>query len=221
MNLSTATRGQGAAKVFFTACCTGGGCDPTEPFSFCSVLAMSTLYLLSIHYGRFGNSSVYRQVATSVPVKETSVAQSLLATTSHLQFLMNCFFLHQHYPRVCSTLPPYHCSRYCVSTANRLSVSLLLLSANRHLISNAYRQSTDGDCLFSSLPFPLALQEGSTVSQSTQPPSRIPEVDFCDILPCDKVYCCPIHQPKPQYLPYGKANTRQKRKLHLFVLFTP
>uniref|UniRef100_A0A8C3XAK9 Myelin regulatory factor like n=1 Tax=Cyanoderma ruficeps TaxID=181631 RepID=A0A8C3XAK9_9PASS len=41
----------------------------------------------------------------------------------------------------------------------------------------------------------MALWE-STVSQSTQPISRIPEVNFCDILPCDKVYCCPIHQPK-------------------------
>ncbi|XP_064022271.1 myelin regulatory factor-like protein [Pogoniulus pusillus] len=94
-------------------------------------LAISALYLLSIHYGRLGNSPVYSTTPESVLLSPSTTA--------------------------------------------------------------------------------AALQEGSTVSQSTQPTSRIPEVDFCDILPCDKVYCCPIHQPKPQSPPYGKANTRQKR----------
>uniref|UniRef100_A0A8C3NQ22 Myelin gene regulatory factor C-terminal domain-containing protein n=1 Tax=Geospiza parvula TaxID=87175 RepID=A0A8C3NQ22_GEOPR len=51
----------------------------------------------------------------------------------------------------------------------------------------------------------LPLSE-STVPQTTQPISRIPEVNFCAILPCDKVYCCPIHQPKVKSLSYEKNN---------------
>uniref|UniRef100_H0Z9G1 Myelin gene regulatory factor C-terminal domain-containing protein n=1 Tax=Taeniopygia guttata TaxID=59729 RepID=H0Z9G1_TAEGU len=59
--------------------------------------------------------------------------------------------------------------------------------------------------------FFLALQSESTVSQTTQPTSRIPEVNFCDILPCDKVYCCPIHHPKVKSLSYEKNNAKEKR----------
>ncbi|KAM7131202.1 myelin regulatory factor-like protein, partial [Ciconia maguari] len=51
----------------------------------------------------------------------------------------------------------------------------------------------------------------STISQSTQPISRILEVNFCDVLPCDKVYCCPIHQQKGTYLSYEKTNAKKKR----------
>uniref|UniRef100_A0A8B9S9E8 Myelin regulatory factor like n=1 Tax=Apteryx owenii TaxID=8824 RepID=A0A8B9S9E8_APTOW len=50
----------------------------------------------------------------------------------------------------------------------------------------------------------------STISQSTQPVSGIPEVNFCDILPCDKVYCCPIHQPKTKSLSYGETDTKEE-----------
>lgn len=63
--------------------------------------------------------------------------------------------------------------------------------------------------------FFLALQSESTVSQTTQPINRIPEVNFCDILPCDKVYCCPIHQPKVKFLSYEKNNAEEKRKLKI------
>ncbi|KAM6384280.1 myelin regulatory factor-like protein [Alca torda] len=51
----------------------------------------------------------------------------------------------------------------------------------------------------------------STISQSTQPISRIPEVNFCAILPCDRVYCCPIHQQKVQSLSYEKTNAKETR----------
>ncbi|XP_010135151.1 PREDICTED: myelin regulatory factor-like protein [Buceros rhinoceros silvestris] len=51
----------------------------------------------------------------------------------------------------------------------------------------------------------------STVSQTTQPISRIPEVNFCDILACDKIYCCPIHQPKVKSPSYVKTNAKEKR----------
>ncbi|KFQ39452.1 Myelin regulatory factor-like, partial [Mesitornis unicolor] len=53
-----------------------------------------------------------------------------------------------------------------------------------------------------------ALQGESTISQTI---SRIPEVNFCDILPCDKVYCCPIHQQKIKSLSYDKTYAKEKR----------
>ncbi|OXB59812.1 hypothetical protein ASZ78_007295 [Callipepla squamata] len=66
-----------------------------------------------------------------------------------------------------------------------------------------------------------SLQE-STISQSTQTISGIPEVNFCDLLPCDKVYCCPIHQPIVKYLSYEETNAEEMRKLkcefQLFVI---
>ncbi|NXV13057.1 MRFL protein, partial [Cepphus grylle] len=51
----------------------------------------------------------------------------------------------------------------------------------------------------------------STISQSTQHISRIPEVNFCAILPCDRAYCCPIHQQKVQSLSYEKTNAKETR----------
>uniref|UniRef100_A0A8B9FHC0 Myelin gene regulatory factor C-terminal domain-containing protein n=1 Tax=Amazona collaria TaxID=241587 RepID=A0A8B9FHC0_9PSIT len=61
--------------------------------------------------------------------------------------------------------------------------------------------------------FPLAFHGESTISQSTQPVSRIPEVNFCDILPCDKVYCCPIHQPEVRSPTDKETNVKTKRKI--------
>ncbi|XP_009875820.1 PREDICTED: myelin regulatory factor-like protein, partial [Apaloderma vittatum] len=55
-----------------------------------------------------------------------------------------------------------------------------------------------------------ALQMESTISQSTQLISRIPEVNFCDVLPCDKVYCCPIHQSNVRSLSYEKIDSKEK-----------
>ncbi|XP_068791586.1 myelin regulatory factor-like protein isoform X2 [Struthio camelus] len=55
-----------------------------------------------------------------------------------------------------------------------------------------------------------ALQGKSTISQSTQPISGIPEVNFCDILPCDKVYCCPIHESESRSLNSGETNTKEE-----------
>lgn len=63
--------------------------------------------------------------------------------------------------------------------------------------------------------FALELQRESTVSQTTQPISSIPEVNFCDLLPCDKVYCCPIHQPKVKSLSYEKNNAKEKSKFKI------
>uniref|UniRef100_A0A8C4K6W5 Myelin gene regulatory factor C-terminal domain-containing protein n=1 Tax=Dromaius novaehollandiae TaxID=8790 RepID=A0A8C4K6W5_DRONO len=59
----------------------------------------------------------------------------------------------------------------------------------------------------------LALQGENTISQSTQPISGIPEVNFCDILPCDTVYCCPIHQLE------NRSTSETIKKKTLFLIF--
>uniref|UniRef100_A0A7M4EH35 Myelin gene regulatory factor C-terminal domain-containing protein n=1 Tax=Crocodylus porosus TaxID=8502 RepID=A0A7M4EH35_CROPO len=43
-----------------------------------------------------------------------------------------------------------------------------------------------------------------TISPSIPPVGVAPEVNFCDILPCDNIYCCPIHQTKRKVLSYQK-----------------
>uniref|UniRef100_A0A8C6NAP4 Uncharacterized protein n=1 Tax=Melopsittacus undulatus TaxID=13146 RepID=A0A8C6NAP4_MELUD len=64
--------------------------------------------------------------------------------------------------------------------------------------------------------FPLAFHGESTISQSTQLVSRIPDVNFCDILPCDKVYCCPIHQPKVR----SPTDEETNHPAYLFTFFS-
>ncbi|KAM9264057.1 myelin regulatory factor-like protein [Cariama cristata] len=90
-----------------------------------------------------------------------------------------------------------------------ISTLYLLSIHERHFEKHLIYSNTS-----SSVPSPstttAALQGESTISQSTQPISRIPEVNFCDILPCDKVYCCPIHQPKVKYLRYEKTNAKEE-----------
>uniref|UniRef100_A0A8C0EJ67 Myelin gene regulatory factor C-terminal domain-containing protein n=1 Tax=Bubo bubo TaxID=30461 RepID=A0A8C0EJ67_BUBBB len=96
-----------------------------------------------------------------------------------------------------------------------LTISTLYLLS----IHDRHFENTSGRIV--SFFLPLALQGESTISQSTQPISRIPEVNFCDILPCDKVYCCPIHQAKSsKSLSFEKTNISEiiKNKT-LFLIF--
>ncbi|KAJ7405694.1 hypothetical protein WISP_137945 [Willisornis vidua] len=86
---------------------------------------------------------------------------------------------------------------------NRKLAKLKRMSSLKSTVSEASKVSTSSSVLLSSTPT-TEFQRESTISQSTQPISRIPEVNFCDILPCDKVYCCPIHQPKVKSLSYEK-----------------
>ncbi|XP_054255794.1 myelin regulatory factor-like protein [Indicator indicator] len=92
-----------------------------------------------------------------------------------------------------------------------ISTLYLLSIQDRRFGNYSIYSSTSSSVLLSPSTTAAALQEGSTVPQSTQPISRIPEVDFCDILPCDKVYCCPIHQQKVKSPSYEKTNPREKR----------
>uniref|UniRef100_A0A8C3J0R5 Myelin gene regulatory factor C-terminal domain-containing protein n=1 Tax=Calidris pygmaea TaxID=425635 RepID=A0A8C3J0R5_9CHAR len=77
-------------------------------------------------------------------------------------------------------------------------------------ISTLYLLSVH-DRRFEKHPIYRQVVELVTVSQTTQIISRIPEVNFCGILPCDKVYCCPIHQQKFKYLS-NNVNKKSKQK---------
>ncbi|XP_071590453.1 myelin regulatory factor-like protein [Heliangelus exortis] len=88
--------------------------------------------------------------------------------------------------------------------------TLYLLSVHDRRFENRPSYSSTSSSI--SVPTTMAALQGeSTISQSTQPTSRIPEVNFCDILPCDKVYCCPIHQQKVKSLSYDKNNVKEER----------
>ncbi|KAM9292462.1 myelin regulatory factor-like protein [Morus bassanus] len=93
--------------------------------------------------------------------------------------------------------------------------TLYLLSVHERRFEKhpVYRQVVESVTSSSVALLPSTTTAGtgeSTISQSTQPISRIPEVSFCDILPCDKVHCCPIHQQKVKYLSYEKTNAKEK-----------
>nr|XP_006121658.2 myelin regulatory factor-like protein [Pelodiscus sinensis] len=68
----------------------------------------------------------------------------------------------------------------------------------------------------SSITHPLytttAALSDSTASSAMTPSIPIPEVNFCDILPCDKTYCCPIHQTHGKNLRYQSMTAKEERK---------
>ncbi|XP_054038647.1 myelin regulatory factor-like protein [Rissa tridactyla] len=92
-----------------------------------------------------------------------------------------------------------------------ISTLYLLSVHDRRFEKHPIYSSTSSSVILSPSTTTAALQGESTISQSTQPISRIPEVNFCGILPCDRVYCCPIHQQKVQSLSYEKTNTKETR----------
>ncbi|XP_075602695.1 myelin regulatory factor-like protein [Balearica regulorum gibbericeps] len=92
-----------------------------------------------------------------------------------------------------------------------ISTLYLLSIHDRRFEKHPIYSSTSSSVLLSPSTTTAALQEESTISPSTQPISRIPEVTFCDILPCDKVYCCPIHQTKVRSLSSEKTIAKEKQ----------
>ncbi|XP_074020302.1 myelin regulatory factor-like protein [Numenius arquata] len=92
-----------------------------------------------------------------------------------------------------------------------ISTLYLLSVHDRRFEKHPIYSSTSSSIALSPSTTTAALQGGSTISQTTQTNSRIPEVNFCGILPCDKVYCCPIHQQKVKYLSYEKTNAKETR----------
>ncbi|PKU47801.1 myelin regulatory factor-like protein [Limosa lapponica baueri] len=92
-----------------------------------------------------------------------------------------------------------------------ISTLYLLSLLDRRFEKHPIYSSTSSSVTLSPSTTTAALQGESTISQTTQTISRIPEVNFCGILPCDKVYCCPIHQQKVKYLSYEKTNAKETR----------
>ncbi|XP_009886134.1 PREDICTED: myelin regulatory factor-like protein [Charadrius vociferus] len=121
------------------------------------------------------------------------------------------------YSRATSLLPsnksvPLTSSKVCLSKRKESFSMKIFRVTIIALIAIMALCSTSSSVVLSPSTTTAALQGESTISQSTQPVSRIPEVNFCDILPCDKVYCCPIHQQKVKSLSYEKTNAKEKHK---------
>ncbi|XP_038027841.2 myelin regulatory factor-like protein isoform X2 [Anas platyrhynchos] len=160
-----------------------------------------------------GISSVKSTISGGSTVSGCSRATSLLPSRKSAQLKSS---------KVCLSKRKKSCSRNIFRVTIIALVAIMALCAltistlyvlslhdrhfEKHPISSA---STSSVVIFPSTTT-AALQK-TTVSQSTQPISRIPEVNFCSILPCDKVYCCPIYQPNFKYLIYEKTDAEEKR----------
>uniref|UniRef100_A0A8C3HHM4 Myelin regulatory factor like n=1 Tax=Chrysemys picta bellii TaxID=8478 RepID=A0A8C3HHM4_CHRPI len=57
----------------------------------------------------------------------------------------------------------------------------------------------------------MAALSDSTASPTMTPSITIPEVNVCDILPCDKTYCCSIHQTHRKTPRYQTMTTKEER----------
>ncbi|KAI6079615.1 Myelin regulatory factor-like protein isoform X1 [Aix galericulata] len=124
-------------------------------------------------------------------VKSTISGGSTVRCSRATSLLPSRKSAHLKSSKVCLSKRKKSCSRNIFRRFHKFCCKLSLYHYSRYCIS-------------------ATLQE-STISQSTQPISRIPEVNFCNILPCDKVYCCPIYQPNFKYLIYEKTDAEEKR----------
>ncbi|XP_068525320.1 myelin regulatory factor-like protein isoform X4 [Anas acuta] len=160
-----------------------------------------------------GISSVKSTISGGSTVSRCSRATSLLPSRKSAQLKSS---------KVCLSKRKKSCSRNIFRVTIIALVAIMALCAltistlyvlslhDRHFEKHPiYSASTSSVVIFPSTTT-AALQK-TTVSQSTQPISRIPEVNFCNILPCDKVYCCPIYQPNFKYLIYEKTDAEEKR----------
>uniref|UniRef100_A0A8C0HID1 Myelin regulatory factor like n=1 Tax=Chelonoidis abingdonii TaxID=106734 RepID=A0A8C0HID1_CHEAB len=101
-----------------------------------------------------------------------------------------------------AVMPPY------TTMAGTVTVTL---PYDTTLISVLLQKVKRQRALLKSLLFFVALSD-STASPTMTPSITIPEVNFCDILPCDKTYCCSIHQT------HRKAPINPEKKLFLMFL---
>ncbi|XP_025956172.1 myelin regulatory factor-like protein [Dromaius novaehollandiae] len=99
-----------------------------------------------------------------------------------------------------------------IMTLCALTISTLCVLSihDRLLAKNPVSSSTSSSVVLFPSTTIAALQGENTISQSTQPISGIPEVNFCDILPCDTVYCCPIHQLENRSVRYGRTSMKEE-----------
>ncbi|KAH0616672.1 hypothetical protein JD844_027969 [Phrynosoma platyrhinos] len=57
----------------------------------------------------------------------------------------------------------------------------------------------------------MTITRYNTMPSSPRPTNIISEVNFCDILPCHRTYCCPKHQAERNELSYLKMNAKEER----------
>ncbi|XP_061438724.1 myelin regulatory factor-like protein [Rhineura floridana] len=94
----------------------------------------------------------------------------------------------------------------CVVTISTLYV---LSIPEQGIASSAHSNSTSLITLPPSTT--LTVTRYSTMSSRPDPTDAIPEVNFCGILPCHKIYCCPSHQIARKNLNYQKMKAKEER----------
>uniref|UniRef100_A0A669PNG3 Myelin regulatory factor like n=1 Tax=Phasianus colchicus TaxID=9054 RepID=A0A669PNG3_PHACC len=102
------------------------------------------------------------------------------------------------------------------TVSERSTVRYLSLGCSLIVVTETNKEVSTRSTSENYVIFSLALQE-STISQSTQTISGIPEVNFCDLLPCDKVYCCPIHQAMIKYRSYEETNSEETQSIIFLI----
>ncbi|OXB83564.1 UNVERIFIED_CONTAM: hypothetical protein H355_011383 [Colinus virginianus] len=147
-------------------------------------------------------SSLKSTVSERSTVSRCSRATSLFPSRKSVQLKSS---------KICVSKRKVSCSRRIFRVTVLALVAVMALCCEDHFLMKcfAFFPSAIPQVLLYSYPLPL--QQESTISQSTQTISGIPEVNFCDLLPCDKVYCCPIHQPIVKYLSYEETNAEEMR----------
>ncbi|XP_067420132.1 myelin regulatory factor-like protein [Emydura macquarii macquarii] len=104
----------------------------------------------------------------------------------------------------------------CVLT---IATFYVLSIEERDLSQNPIHSNTTSS--ITHLPYTtMAALSDSTASPSVTPVTTIPEVNFCDILPCDKTYCCAIHHIEGETPRYKIMKTKEKRNKNKVLLQT-
>ncbi|XP_021240822.1 myelin regulatory factor-like protein isoform X1 [Numida meleagris] len=158
-------------------------------------------------------SSLKSTVSERSTVSRCSRATSLLPSRKSVQLKSS---------KVCISKRKESCSRKIFRVTILALVAVMALCAltistlyvlsihDRHVEKHLVPSNTSSSVVLFPSTTTAALQE-STISQSTQAISGIPEVNFCDLLPCDKIYCCPIHQAIVKYRSYEETSAEEMR----------
>ncbi|XP_042323937.1 LOW QUALITY PROTEIN: myelin regulatory factor-like protein [Sceloporus undulatus] len=97
----------------------------------------------------------------------------------------------------------------CVMTICTLYV---LSIPEQDIVHSGPSISTSRTTISPSTTLPVTITRYNTVPSSPRPTNIIPEVNFCDILPCHRTHCCPKHQAERNELSYLKMNAKEERK---------
>nr|XP_008114822.1 PREDICTED: myelin regulatory factor-like protein [Anolis carolinensis] len=96
----------------------------------------------------------------------------------------------------------------CIMTICTLYV---LSIPEQDVVQSGSSMSTSRITIPPSITLPVTITRYKTMPPSPRPTNIIPEVNFCDILPCHRTYCCPMHQGERSELSYLTMNAREER----------